>query len=196
MTHTISVEEMESTRVARFKDLTPFKVAYLDAVLPEYRRENMKVIGRGVAERADQLSPIQGDHEYSMTIVRMEANGGVAPHAHPTSEVFMPLAGRCTVFWGESEGKFEQIELGPWDTMSVPVGVMRWFRNLGDETVLLLAMTGGKQSTVTWHPDIVRRVEELGVVRVGDQIMAVGAFQDVDGLKQGDIPSLKASNSL
>jgi quercetin dioxygenase-like cupin family protein len=190
MTVDITPDEMERTRIARFKNLKPFKVAYLDAVLPEYRRENMKVIGRGVAERADQLSPIQGQHEFSMTIVRMGPGGGVGAHSHPTSEVFMPLNGPCTVLW-ESGGQQHQVVLQQWDTMSVPIGVMRWFRNDGAQDVLLLAMTGGAQSTVTWHEDVVKRVAELGLVRVGDQLMAAEGFKDVEGLKQTEIPTLK-----
>ncbi len=189
MTVLISAEEMERTRVARFKNLQPFKVAYLDALLPEYQRENMKIIGRGVAERADQIAPIEGVHEYSMTLVKMEAGGGVAPHAHPTSEVFIPLNGQCTVFWGQSEDDAEQLVLEPWDTMSVPVGIMRWFSNPGSEPLYLLALTGGAQSSVTWRKDIIERVEKLGVVRVGDQLMATDSFKDVDGLKREDIPT-------
>jgi quercetin dioxygenase-like cupin family protein len=185
----ISLEEMESTRVARFKNLKPFKVAYLDAVLPEYQRENLKVIGRGVAERADQIAPIAGDHEFSMTLVKMEPGGGVAPHAHPTSEVFMPLNAPCTVLWGDSEDDIKQIDLQPWDTMSVPIGEMRWFKNNGTEPVYLLALTGGAQSSVTWREDVVKRVEELGLVRVGNQIMAKDNFKNVDGLKRDDIPT-------
>lgn len=185
----ISTEEMERTRVARFKDLKPYKVAYIDAVLPEYQRENLKVIGRGVSERADQIAPITGDHEFSMTLVKMEPGGGVAPHAHPTSEVFMPLNAPCTVLWGDTENDAKQIELQPWDTMSVPIGEMRWFKNNGTETVYLLALTGGAQSTVTWREDVVKRVEELGLVRVGNQMVANRNFKDVDGLTRNEIPT-------
>lgn len=186
----ITPEEMERTRIARFKNLKPYKVAYLDAVLPEYQRENMKVIGRGVSERADQLSPIQGEHEFSMTIVKMLPGGGVGAHAHPTSEVFMPLNAPCTVLW-ESGGKEHQVTLEQWDTMSVPIGVMRRFRNDGAEAVYLLAMTGGAQSTVTWSEDVVKRVADLGLVRVGNQLMATSEFKDVEGLKQTDVPKAK-----
>ena len=43
-----SSAEMEATRVARFKDLKKFNVAFVDSLLPEHRKKNLKVMEPGL----------------------------------------------------------------------------------------------------------------------------------------------------
>ena len=56
-------------------------------------------------------------------------------------EVFVPLSGRWKFNWGE-DGKGEA-ELGPWDTISFPAGLMEGFRNISAEEGTLLVILGG-----------------------------------------------------
>ena len=69
-----------------------------------------------------------------MTYVGAEPGKGAALHSHSTVEVFIPLQGRWAVFWGD-EGE-QEIVLDPFDCVSVPVGVLRGFRNAGDEPAI------------------------------------------------------------
>ena len=53
----------------------------------------------------------------------------------------MPLTGRWAIQWGDT-GENE-IVLDPFDVVSVPIGVMRGFRNESDSEALIMAIVGG-----------------------------------------------------
>jgi mannose-6-phosphate isomerase-like protein (cupin superfamily) len=180
--------EIEATGLARFKDLKPFKVAYLDTLLPEFQRTLYRVIGKSVRERADIEAPITTPHEYSIAIVKMAPGGGVGPHAHTTSEVFMPLNGKCIVSIGDNN----EIEfvLAQWDTISVPTGVMRCFRNPNAFDLYLHAIVGGAQGGghVAWHPEVVRRANEIGLAVVDGKLTRLPHFKLPPGVDEADLP--------
>ena len=77
-------------------------------------------------------------------------------HSHTTVEVFTPLSGRWAIIWGD-QGENELV-LEAWDTISVPPGVMRGFRNVGTEDAHLMAILGGTDAgRVSWQPEVSRR---------------------------------------
>ena len=159
---TYSTEQLAATRLARFKDLKPFPRAFVDTVIPEYERDIFSVIGDGVLEDPAMAPKIVGEHCFSLGIIRMEPGKGAGLHAHTTEEVFIPVKGKCTVFWGD-DGENE-IELDTWDTFSVPIGIMRGFRNDGEETAVVFAINGGHDSgRLTWHPKLRERAAAHGV---------------------------------
>ena len=74
----------------------------------------------------------------------------------------MPLSGRWSITWGD-EGENEVV-LEPWDTISVPPGVMRGFQNVGDDEATLLAIVGGADAgKVTWPARILEQARETGL---------------------------------
>ena len=101
ITKTYSAEELAATRLARFKDLKPFPHAFVDTVIPEYERDIFSVIGDGVLEDPEMQPKIVGEHCFSPGIIRMEPGKGAGLHAHTTEEVFIPVKGKCTIFWGD-----------------------------------------------------------------------------------------------
>jgi hypothetical protein len=71
-----------------------------------------------------------------------------------------------TVVYGNN-GEHE-VTLQPWDTVSVPVGLMRGFRNPNDFTLVLMAIIqdgANGPERVEWHEDIVRQAEVAGAQR-------------------------------
>lgn len=157
----VSMDEM-TARVAKFDDLRPSKQAFVDTRLPEHERDIYNVIGKGVTEDADLAPAIADAQGFNVTYVGAEPGKGAALHAHPTVEVFIPMTGRWAVYWGD-EGENE-IELAPFDCVSVPVGVMRGFRNVGDEHGYLMAIIGGSDSgKVDWAKSVLDRAEETGL---------------------------------
>jgi len=109
------------------------------------------------------LNPAITDaRDFNLTLVHAHPEKGAALHAHPTVEVFIPLSGRWAVYWGD-KGENEVI-LEQWDTISVPPGVMRGFRNAGTEAGYLLAILGGTDSgKVTWASQVLERAKETGL---------------------------------
>jgi mannose-6-phosphate isomerase-like protein (cupin superfamily) len=78
--------------------------------------------------------------------------------------VFFPLNGKMIVVWGD-KGEHE-IELNQWDCISMPVGVMRGFRNPNDHDLVIYSVVGGRDEEVgriEWHPDVLRAAEGTGL---------------------------------
>jgi mannose-6-phosphate isomerase-like protein (cupin superfamily) len=157
----VSKDEMLG-RTARFDKLRPSKQAFVDTRIPEHERDIFNVIGAGVTEDPELTPAITAAQDFNVTYVGAEAGKGAALHSHPTVEVFIAMSGRWAVFWGD-EGESE-IELDPWDVVSVPVGVMRGFRNIGDGHAYLMALLGGTSAgKVDWADSVLARAAETGL---------------------------------
>ena len=173
----ISPEEMEAC-VARFDSLRGSGEAYIDSRLPGHRRHKINLIGMGVVEAADkpELAPNipLPAHGFNLGMIQAETGNGAALHAHETEEVFMPLIGPWAIVWMTAEGERE-IVLDPFDTISVPIGVYRGFRYVGEGTGTLLTLIGGPEAgRVDWHPTVTRAAAETGLARneAGDLVEA------------------------
>lgn len=145
----ISVEEM-NRRVSRFGQLKPLPVQASNQV-PQaardvvYARQLLSVIGlEGTAKTPiNSAAPIIGAAGMTMTLARCPAGQGPGLHNHKdTFETFTVLEGRFEVRWND-EGQ-DRLELDRFDTISIPPGVYRSFRNIGDsEGLLQVLITGG-----------------------------------------------------
>jgi quercetin dioxygenase-like cupin family protein len=182
----ISRAEMEATRVARFKDLKRFNVAFVDSLLPGHRKQNIKVIGKGVVEDKRMAPPINEDHGFTVAYITCQPGCGAALHSHETAEVFIPMNGRLAVFWGD-DGE-EEVILEPLDTVSVPKGVMRGFRNADDHELIILAMVGQDAGggPVTWHPEVLERAKSTGLAVDGGKLVKLGNYRLPEGMREID----------
>jgi uncharacterized RmlC-like cupin family protein len=155
----ISIDEMKQ-RVALFENLKPSSRPLVDAVLPQFNRQIYQVIGGGVIEDPLLKAPIAADG-FHLSIVKAGPGKGTGLHNHKTVEVFMPLTGRWSVIWGD-EGESE-LQIGQYDTISIPPGVLRGFRNDSEEEAMLLALVGGNDpGKVAWVPSVLEAVKEQG----------------------------------
>lgn len=138
-------------RIARFDRLEPLPIQ-ADASIPQaardvvYARQLLSVIGlEGNAANTPVSvgAPVRGAAGMTMTLAVCPPGQGPGLHAHrATFETFTVLAGRFEVRWNDDGGERAVLEL--WDTISVPPGVCRAFRNIGDgEGVLQVIITGG-----------------------------------------------------
>ena len=156
-----SVEDMER-HVARFKDQKSSSKAFIDTYIPGHERDIFSIIGGGVMEDPEMNPPIAAE-EFHLAMISAEPGKGAALHSHLTQEVFMPLSGRWSLFWGP-EGEKEVI-LERYDVVSIPIHVMRGFRNVGDETAMLLAVVGGHDpGRVGWPESTLAMAREAGLV--------------------------------
>jgi len=164
-------------QIARWSELKPLSKAFLDSHIPAYEKENFRVIGPGVNEDPDCRPVISGPHGFSVGYARLQPGKGAALHSHRTLEVFVPLNGPMTVVYGEN-GEHE-VTLQPWDTASVPVGLMRGFRNPNDFPLVLMAIIQDGASgpeRVEWHEAIVQQAGAAGAQRDADgNLVAVTA---------------------
>jgi quercetin dioxygenase-like cupin family protein len=166
----ISQADMEQ-RVARFAALTPLPLAdSLD--MPQdardviYARTILSVIGLGddVVTPVNKGAPIQGAGGMTMAYAVCPPGNGPSLHAHQqTFETFTVIRGRFEVTWNDDGAS--RIELGPLDTVSVPPGVCRAFRNISDEEgILQVLITGGvhDMSDIDFPPAIADRLKAFG----------------------------------
>jgi len=137
-------------RISRFRDLQPLPVqrgvdVSLEARDVVYARKLMSVIG--LESNGDTpintRAPIVGAGGMTMTLAVCPPGQGPSLHAHRrTYETFTVLDGRFEVRWNDDGS--DSVVLERFDTISVPPGVCRAFRNVGDrEGILQVLITGG-----------------------------------------------------
>ncbi len=102
------------------------------------------------------MRPPLAAEDFHLAMIRAEPGKGAALHSHLTQEVFVPLSGRWSIFWGP-EGDRE-VFLEPYDVISVPKHVMRGFRNAGDDTAMMLAVVGGHDPGRVGWPDSLKNM--------------------------------------
>ncbi|HVR49862.1 MAG TPA: cupin domain-containing protein [Pseudorhodoferax sp.] len=140
-----SVDAMEA-RVARFAQLRPTG-DYADAAIPGCERTTWRVLGQQPG------APLAAEG-FHLNIVQC-APGQAAPlHSHLTQEVFVALSGRWEVFWGPDGAR--SLVLEPYDTVSIPPGLSRGFRNVGEAPALLMGMASGQDPGMIDWPASVR----------------------------------------
>lgn len=159
---TVTPDEMLANNVMRFAEAKPQKDVFLDTLLPEYQRRNYNIIGESVYERAESAAAIKGAHGFHMGMIELDPGKGAGLHAHKTREVFMPLDGDFVVFWGD-DGEHE-LTLKKWDVVSMPVGVMRGFRNPNDTVLHVMAVVGKDDlgGPLEWSDKLVDDVRAKG----------------------------------
>jgi len=169
-TISISPQDMDK-RVSRFADLQPLPLSEsLD--MPQeakdviYARKILSVIGLGaeVVTPVNKGAPIQGAGGMTMAYAVCPPGNGPSLHAHQqTYETFTVVKGRFEVTWNDTGEN--RIELGLFDTVSVPPGVCRAFRNISDEEgILQVVITGGvhDMTDIDFPASIGKRLEDFG----------------------------------
>jgi len=140
-----TVPEMEA-RVARFAGLRPTD-DYIDAGIPGCERSTYRVLGMPPG------APLAAEG-FHMNLVCCEPGKSAPLHNHLTQEVFVALSGRWQVFWGPMGER--SVLLERWDTISIPPGVSRGFRNVGNEAAWLMGMASGADPGMINWPEPVR----------------------------------------
>jgi mannose-6-phosphate isomerase-like protein (cupin superfamily) len=159
----VSVEEMEK-RVARWGKVKPYEQTFIESRLPGFEKRLYKIINRGVLENKGVEPAIADSHRFGVTLIEVPVGQGANLHAHKTEEVFFPLNGKMLIVWGEKSE--HQLMLNQWDCISVPVGVMRGFRNPNVHDLVIYSVVGGRDEEVgriEWHPDVIKAGESTGL---------------------------------
>lgn len=139
-----TLEEMEA-RVARFGSLRPTD-DYVDAGIPGCERTTYRVLGTLPA------APLAAEG-FHLNIVYCEPGRSAPLHNHLTQEVFVALSGHWEVFWGPAGER--NVRLEAWDTIAIPAGVSRGFRNVGTQAAHLMGMASGQHpGNINWPPQV------------------------------------------
>ncbi|MDM0111296.1 cupin domain-containing protein [Variovorax sp. J22R133] len=148
-----TIAEMEM-RVARFRSLKPTG-DYVDASIPGCERSTFRVLGNPPA------APLEAEG-FHLNIVCCEPGKSAPLHNHLTQEVFVVLSGRWEIFWGPSGER--NVVLETWDTIAIPPGVSRGFRNIASEPGYLMGMASGRDpGNINWPPQVRAAAAAAGV---------------------------------
>ena len=168
---TIHIDDAQmAIRIGRFGELKPLPVQSnpdvpLAAADLIYARKLYSVIGLegGSATPISVGAPITGAGGMTMVIAACPPGQGPSLHSHKaTFETFTVLQGRFEITWND-HGE-NRIELDRFDTISVPPGVARAFRNIGDgEGLLQVIITGGvhDMNDIAFAPQVAEQITAI-----------------------------------
>lgn len=137
----MSIGEISKRYVAHFKDRKPDWAAFADALIDGYRRAQHRFIGNTSGKRSEDANVIPAGN-FTLSVMYVPPGEGNAPHTHEAEEVFFVLQGHLTVFFDEEDGRHVEVNLGPWDCVSCPAGVIHGYRNDTVEPIYMQVMLG------------------------------------------------------
>jgi mannose-6-phosphate isomerase-like protein (cupin superfamily) len=146
----MSLEEIAQRYTARFADIKPDWNVFGDSKFDGYRRAQYRYIGQTLGKPEIKYIPAGASR---LSIMYVPPGEGNAPHTHPVEEVFFILQGNVMVFFEEEDGRRLEINLGPWDCVSCPAGVIHGFQNNGVQPVFLQVMVGQHDPDLMGYAD-------------------------------------------
>lgn len=133
-------------RVARYADLVPYKDSMnqsegipAEAMMLMSPDKVMPIMSPLGWEGRSKIAPVKGAPGLTITLAECPPGDSAGLHKHTASvENFFCVQGRFEITWGD-QGQFSMV-LDPFDFVSVPAGVYRDFKNVGDGLGRLLVM--------------------------------------------------------
>jgi uncharacterized RmlC-like cupin family protein len=156
----VSRDEMMS-RIVTAGD-RDFRPAFIDRALPGGGAEIAPVIGYGITQNRDHAAPITNPHGFSAEWLRMRPGQAVGPFALDEKMVLMVHKGRLRLDFADGGGA--SVEVGAWDTYSVPASVFRTITALGDSPVeALVVVSGDHRKRPTFAPEVLEAARNAGL---------------------------------
>lgn len=129
------------------------------------------VIGFGITEHRSQEPRIFNPHGFSLAVLRAEPGKAMLQHRTAESQVLIVRKGRWEVRLNDHDHITVTLEEN--DTLSVPVGAWRQFRNVGDETAELYVVTGGDgRARLEWDDLVLKAAQDEDVAHDANGYLA------------------------
>ena len=136
-------EEMDA-RILR-KDERDFAIATLDGVLPEHGAQWAPVIGWGMTQHLGHRPRVTEPQGFSIEWLRLAPGCRTAPFVVDERMVVILLQGTAMQVGFNEGAAAVRLEMGAWDTLSIPASVMRSFANRSEQTVEAVVILPGDQ---------------------------------------------------
>jgi oxalate decarboxylase/phosphoglucose isomerase-like protein (cupin superfamily) len=137
----VSLEELSTRFIARFRDRKPDWNAFEDAKVEGFKRAQHRFIGAGGSGKHTDSTVIPA-RAFTLSIMYVEPGQGNAAHTHEVEEVFFVLQGFLDVFLQDETGREVTHRLGPWECIACPPGVVHGYVNASLEPVYFQVMLG------------------------------------------------------
>ena len=148
----LSLEQIMDRYVGRFGDKRGDWAAFEDAKIEGYKRAQHRFIGAGGSGKHHDPSVIPAGN-FTLSIMYVEPGQGNAPHTHEVEEVFFVLQGYLTVFVEDAAGHRVSRNLGPWECIACPPGVIHGYQNDSLEPVYFQVMLGRARPEAMGYAD-------------------------------------------
>lgn len=153
-------EAMRQRVVAR--DARDFRPGFIDCDLPGCGAELAPVIGSGLTQNRDHAAPITNPHGFSIEWVRLAPGMQVSAFALDDKMVLILREGRLRLVLNEAGDV--TLELNPWDTYSIPAGVVRRIEAIGPDTAeCLVIVSGDHRKRPRFAPDVIAAARDKGL---------------------------------
>ncbi len=143
-------------------------VMFIDSLLPGHQRMNYAILGDTASENPEFSPMITSPHSFQLGMAMCPPGQGPAYHTHDYIECFFVLKGKFRFWYSKDEHNdpTDYVDLGPWDTISIPVGLWRRFENISDEAGWYYAVLEKHEVFETkdpyWAPQLVKDAEAIG----------------------------------
>jgi len=177
----VSREEMRK-RVVTHAD-RDFRPAFIDARLPGCGAEIAPVIGFGLTQNREHMTPITNPHGFSIEWLRLGVRAHVSRFTLCDKMVLIVRSGQIRLSF--NEGGDVAVDLAERDTYSIPAGTVRAIEALGDTPAeALIVISGDHRKRPEFEPDVI------------DAARAMGFALDAGGYvaKAALLPSYKRAN--
>lgn len=159
----VSTEQMRA-RLAKPGDLEWCEEPFLDSRLPSGGVELALVVGYGVTENRLQHPRLADPHGLALAWMRARPGAGMSTHRFEESEVLIVKSGQVRVTLNRGSDEVS-VDLGPFDTLSVPSGAWRRLEAIGDETAQWVVLTGGDgRVRLEWDEAVVSAARDKDAV--------------------------------
>lgn len=148
----LSLDELMSRYVGRFRDKKPDWHAFEDAKIEGYKRAQHRFIGAGGSAKHDDPSVIPA-RGFTLSIMYVEPGQGNAAHTHEVEEVFFVLDGLLTVFVEDEKGNRNETRLSRWECIACPPGVIHGYSNDSLQPVWFQVMLGRARPEAMGYAD-------------------------------------------
>ncbi len=170
------IAPMADEEVAKLRTYTPeemrervvtsgdrdFRPAFLDMALDGCGAQIAPVIGYGITQNRDHAARIRNPHGFSMEWLRLEPGQKLSQFNLSDKMVVIPREAGIRLSLNEESDV--SVELGAWDTFSVPADVARSLVNEGDQPVeALIVVTGDHQKRPKFSASVVEAALAKGL---------------------------------
>ena len=157
----VSTEEMRA-RLAQPGDLAWSSRAFLDSQLPGGGADFAPVVGYGLSEDRVQLPRLTNPHGLCLGWLRAQPGSGMNLHRVAPPEVLIVKTGTLRVTLNRADPV--SVDLGPYDTLSIPGGAWRQFESVGSDVAQVVVITSGDgRVRIDWDPAVVLQARGLDV---------------------------------
>ncbi len=146
-------------RVVASGDRAYSERALLDSMLPGHKAALAPVIGHGMSQDLEHVSPIINPHGFSIEWLRIEPGERVGAYKLPEKQVLLVFAGAIGVTLDDAPPVHAQTQ----EVFSVPGDCWRTIESVGDVAAEIAVVTAGDHKKhPVWQSDIVSAAHAAG----------------------------------